>query len=349
MEVRIYDRDLDLCGIVENQTSLLWNRKYNEVGSFELQLPITENNIELLKIGRLVTTRDMVETGIIEDLRFESNSSRSIMILTGRFLSSYLDRRVVHGTLNYNGTVEGAIRKLITDMVAIPHFQLGAQKGYTDTIRFQATYKGILDYVQKLCASANYGFRTIPDFTAKTMTFELYQGRDHSRGQTDRVRVEFSDAYGNIDSSNYRENTQLEKNVAYVGGQGEGSARVFTETGETSSTGFDRKEMYVDARDLGTEDLTTSEYIAVLKTRGDEKLKQQVFSQSFEVVTNPNGNFKYKQHYDVGDIITVYKPDWGISQNLRITGVTEIYEHEIMNVSLTFGTPLPSKIDWEDK
>ena len=48
MEVRIYDRDLNFKGVIENHTSLIWTRKYYEPGNFEIHAPITEQNLRLL-------------------------------------------------------------------------------------------------------------------------------------------------------------------------------------------------------------------------------------------------------------------------------------------------------------
>lgn len=42
MEVRIYDRDLNFKGVIENHTSLIWTRKYYEPGNFEIHVPITQ-------------------------------------------------------------------------------------------------------------------------------------------------------------------------------------------------------------------------------------------------------------------------------------------------------------------
>ena len=57
MEVRVYDSDLDLKGIIENQTSLIWTRKYNEAGEFELHVPITDDNRNLLRVGNIITKK----------------------------------------------------------------------------------------------------------------------------------------------------------------------------------------------------------------------------------------------------------------------------------------------------
>ena len=348
MEVRIYNRDLNLEGIIENQTSILWNRRYNTCGDVEAHFPIKESNMKLLKRGNLIYIKGNVEAGIIEDIRInESNDSKEVVVI-GRFLSGYLDRRLIKGTMNFNGTVENAIRKILTDMTPFPYFELGASKGYTDTVEFQATYKNVLDYIEKLCKSVNYGFRLRPDFTNKKMIFELYKGLDHSINQHDRNHVEFSERYGNIERIEYTENDQLYFNVAYVGGEGEGSARKFVTTGQTSLTGFDRREMFVDARDLKSESLTTAQYTNILKQKGDEKLNASALAQSVECEVVPTGNFEYIRDYDLGDIVTVRRKPYGIQANLRITELTEIYEHGKMNVSPTFGTTLPTYVDWSD-
>ena len=54
MEVRIYNRDLYREGQIENQTSLIWTRKFYEPGTFELHAPITDENLSLLQPGNIV-------------------------------------------------------------------------------------------------------------------------------------------------------------------------------------------------------------------------------------------------------------------------------------------------------
>ena len=47
MQLRIYDDELNFLGITENQTSVIWTRKYYESGTFSVVLPITDDNIRL--------------------------------------------------------------------------------------------------------------------------------------------------------------------------------------------------------------------------------------------------------------------------------------------------------------
>lgn len=350
MEVRIYTADMQFRGLIENQTSVLWNRKYFEPGDFELYCPVTPNNHSLLKRGRLVWIRGAAEAGVIESLMMEQNDVKNQITAKGRFLSSYMSRRLIRPTYNIqNGLVETAMRTILSNAVPIPLVQLGPIKGFPERVSFQATYKNLQDYETKLAKYANIGYRFRPDFTNKTITFELYKGNDRTFNQTVRPRVVFSEGYNNILSARYTVNDQLLKTVCYVGGQGEGSARIYAIAGDDSLTGLARREVYINASDISREDLTDAEYMAALVQRGNNELKDDALAESVECVTDANSNFKYKRDYDLGDIVAVRKENWDIAIDLRITELTEIYEYGAMKVSPVFGTPLPSSIDWSER
>ena len=349
MEVRIYDASMNFKGLIENQTSVLWNRSYFDTGSFELYCPITDNNRDLLQMGRLVWIRSAAEAGVIESLVMEQTNIKNEITVKGRFLESYMSRRLIRPTYNaQNELVETCMRTILSNVVAIPLVQLGAVQGFADRVTFQATYKNLLDYEIRLAKYANIGFRFRPDFTNKTITFELYKGLDRTLQQSDRNRVIFSQSYGNINEAKYSVNDQLLKTVCYVGGQGEGSARTYVIAGDDTLTGLERREVYINASDIQDEDLTESEYEAALLQRGNNELENDVTANSFECVTNADGNFVYKTHYDLGDIVTIQKENWNVATNLRLTEITEIYEYGEMKVSPTFGTPLPERIDWSE-
>ena len=94
MEVRIYDRDLNFKGVIENHTSLIWTRKYYEPGNFEIHAPITEQNLRLLAKGNIISKRGSSEAGVIEDIENEESDLKNEITAKGRFLSSYMDRRL---------------------------------------------------------------------------------------------------------------------------------------------------------------------------------------------------------------------------------------------------------------
>lgn len=348
MEIRIYDSNMDFQGIIENQRSLLWNRQYNETGNFELHCPITPYNIKLLKRGSLVWKKGSVDAGIIESRHMEEDADNNKIIVSGRFLTAYMDRRLIRPTFDFSGLAEVAMRTILSNAVAIPHVQLGTLQGYTDTIEFQATYKKLLSTMQKIAKQTQLGFRFRPDFTAKTITFEVYKGLDRSMGQSDRARVIFSETFRNLNRAVYEENDQVYSNICYVGGKGEGADRVIVTVGDTSSTGLARREVFVNGSDISDENLTDAQYKNKLRQRGREKLAECAYYNSVECEAIPYGNFEYLKDYDLGDIVTIRKSTWDIGENLRLTGVTEVYENGTQTIQPVFGEPVPITADWEE-
>lgn len=346
MEIRVYDREMDFQGVIENQTSLIWTRKYFEPGTMEIHVPITRDSLGLTRKGNLIWMRGCNEAAVIEDRKLEESGRRNEITIKGRFLSSYMDRRLIKGTVNFSGRVEVAMRQLLSGVTPIPRVRLGALQGYGETVRFQATYKNLLNYEEKLARSAGLGFRFRPDFDAKEIYFEVYRGTDRTAGQGVNNRVVFSENYNNLNNAIYRENDKLYKNVAYVGGEGEGTARTIIQVGEAA--GLDLREMFVDAKDLAKDGLTQEEYREALKTRGEEKLREAAASSSFECDAQADVNFRYRENYDLGDIVTVRKKAWGITEEKRITEAREIYEYGGRKIEPTFGNSLPEAIDWGD-
>lgn len=255
MQLRIYDAEFNFLGITENQTSVIWTRRYYESGEFSVVLPITDDNIRLYQIGNIVAKRDSIEAGVIEDLQIHESFDSHTITASGRFLSSYMDRRLIRPRYTFDGLVEVAMRTILDNAVAIPLVELGELQGFTDTVTFQATYKNLLAYETKLAKSAGLGFRFRPDFENKKIVFEIYKGLDRSRNQTDRAFVEFSDRFDNLENAEARLNDQLYKNVGYVGGQGEGLERVFVQVGDDTLTGLARRELFIDAKDIQEEDV----------------------------------------------------------------------------------------------
>lgn len=349
MEVRFYNAEMNFIGLMENQRSLIWTRKFYEPGKMRLYAPLTDDNIRLTEKGNLVWKHGSQEAAVIEDRTVKDTPEEQQIEISGRFLSSYMSRRLIRPTVSFSGKTEVAMRKLLSDAEALPRVVLGDLNGFEETISFQATYKDLLQYETKLAKCSGIGFRFRPDFNEKRIYFETYKGKDRSLGQSVNNRVIFSERYDNLNSVESRENDQLLKTTVYVGGSGTGSERVIVTIGD-EYTGLERRELFVDARDLTQDDgMTLSEYREKLRQRGLEKLAEYQESRAVSCVTDANANFIYKTHYDLGDIVTVKKINWGISVNLRITELEEVYESENgLVVHPIFGSPLQEEIDWRD-
>ncbi|WP_289285702.1 siphovirus ReqiPepy6 Gp37-like family protein [Parablautia intestinalis] len=348
--VKVYDIDLMRQGVIDVYRSLIWTRKYKEAGTVELHAALNSRNLALLQEGHIVTMTGSVESAIIEGIAADDYSNE--ITATGHMLSSGLSRRGIKTIVNVsNETFEDVMRKLV-DVSAInsqkplPRLALGERKGIGEKVTLQVSYKDLYTYLMKLSACSNLGFRIRGDYKAKQFYFEVYEGKDHSVNQTGNKRVIFSEVYRNINKATYTSNSQNYKTHAIVFGDGEGAVRTVMEaTIDSTATGWERRELMVDARDIQRDNLTTAQYQSALIQRGNEKLAEYGIVECLEAVTLPNVNFTYKTDYDLGDIVTVNKKAWGIKMDKRITEVQEIYENGGLSVVPTFGDPLPDIVD----
>lgn len=348
MEILIYSSELLRKGVIENHTSLIWTRKYFEPGSFELHVPLTQNNVELLKIENIICIRNNIEAGVIEYLELNEIGNNATIIVKGRFMSSYLDRRLIKETTNFNGTIENTMRKIVNDVSKIPRLTLGIFNNYPQELKVQVTMKNALKTLVKLSKHSNIAFRIRPNYMDKTLFFETYCGVDRSLNQSQNNRVVFSEQFNNLNNSVYKVSCLKEKTMVIVGGSGEGENRKYVTVQPINETGLNLKEVFVDAKDISQDGISNEEYENLLKQRGLEHLNKSIKFEVFDFESTNFLNYKYKIDFDLGDIVTFNKQRWNLSIDRRITEIQEIYERGGCTISLKLGDPFPEKIDWSD-
>lgn len=123
--------DREVIGIIDTAKSIIWRSVYYGVGDFEVYVAATPENMAMLVEENYVTRTDNDECGVIEHVEITENSEDGKMIVaSGRFVKSILDRRIVYSaTLSGSGSdyvwncsasvlqgnVESAVRKVIYD------------------------------------------------------------------------------------------------------------------------------------------------------------------------------------------------------------------------------------------
>lgn len=352
-QIKVYDINLMRKGVMDVYRSLIWTRKYKEAGTVELHAALTSRNLELLQRGNILAMTGSAESAIIEGIAADDYSNE--ITATGHMLSYGLNRRGIKSVINFNGTYEESMRMLVNTAAIngenpLPLLQLGESAGLKGNITFQVSYKELYAYLLKLSACSNQGFRLRADFKEKVIYFEVYEGKDHSKNQTENKRVIFSEVYRNINKATFTSNDQTYKTHAVVFGEGEGAARTMVEaTLDETATGWSRRELVVDARDLQKGNMTAEQYRSALIQRGNEKLAECGIVECLEATTLPFVNFSYKTDYDLGDIVTVNKKAWGLEMDKRITEIQEVYENGSFSIVPTFGDPLPETVDLADR
>lgn len=359
MDIYIFNKNLDFIDTIDNFTSLQWIRKYSDTGKFELHCPITVNTIKTLVRDNLVWIKGSKELGIIEYRNLSVNSNgEEVLKVNGRFITSILDRRIILGTEQYtNKELEIILRNMVdrncinTTVERKLPLVLGKLNNYNIKIDYQKSYGNLLEEIKTLSEANDIGFFIRTDLENKKNYFETYKGIDRSINQDANSPVIFSRDYDNLFEQEYTDSTDNLKTTSIVAGAGEGTARKIT-TVNNNLKGLDRRELFVDARDLQKEveennkkrTLTDAEYNNVLIQRGKEKLSECKDIKTFEgkIISN---NYEYKKDYDLGDIVTVMDKKWNVQVNTRITEITEVYENGQVQIVPVLGNKIPTILD----
>lgn len=342
MQLIICDRQFQRLGIIET-ASVVWMSRYYDLGDFEIYVAMDQERYELLRKDYYVLRYDDPYVGIIEDINITDDGETEYLKVIGRFAESLLTRRIVYNQTQVSGTVENGLIALIKDNITDPKINarkidiigIAPIKGYREKLNAQYTGDEIGDVVTAVCQANGMGFRmTLRD---NCFLFELYKGIDRSYAQDENPHVVFSDKNDNLISSTYTEVNSKHKNFALVAGEGEGAQRRKLPVG--TSEGIDRREIFVDARDISSNEGEVSDvaYDKALTERGYEKLSETAMTQAFDGEVSMNVNYQYRQDYLLGDIVTIENDRWGISINSRIIEVMESEDENGYIVTPTFG------------
>lgn len=332
MQLYVFDRTRSLAGIVESFEYLRWSRRYSACGSFELKAIANPENLVLLQVGNTLWKSDDEEAGIIEHVEL-LQTDKEIVAASGRFATSLIARRIIWGTETLNGSLSACVQTLLDKHILDPadadrkiSFLSFAAPLISTPVNTQISCRNLMDAVTGLCEAANIGIRTVFDPAAKAFAVTLYEGAVS--------QAVFSREYENLTEQTYIHSVADHADTALIGGEGEGANRVFASI--IGSSGELRREVFVDAKDLRQEDFGSG-YETALIFRGQSRLSELAIVQSFDAEVNPHGNLKYKEDFDLGQMVRVLSRKWGVTLNVRITEIEESYDPDGQSLSIMFG------------
>lgn len=366
MQLHIFNLDFEFLGIVEEINDIEWIRDYYRGGDFTLNAKMNEMNISLLKKDRIIIKdRDFSEPMIIEYRQLQENDDGDEdLMVTGQSLSTRilnsrisLGRQIEKGTAdkvmenllltqsNYSKDTNRHFPNLVVDRFEKPEF--------TEKIEHNTMYKTLYEDFEEICMANQCGYKVSYRHDAKQFLFRVYKGLDVSDN------ILFSIDFDNLKNQTYIESNDNYKNVAIVCGQGEELDRDLVIVNDKDYSGFDRREVYIDARDIeqdtkkGTDkdgyeiDIPIKNgpnAIKLLTTRGQEKLAELSPIHSFDAELSEN-NYKYKEDFDLGYLVTVRNKNWDVEFKQRITRIVESYSEYGRTIKVTFGEELPTVYD----
>ena len=333
MNIVLLDFNFEAVALVDMFESFIWTDRYNSYGDFEFYAKASKENFELFKQGFYLQLDESDHLMIVECIETIGDSEDGNKIrVTGRSLESILDRRIVWSQTNISGDLQNGIKTLINDAItnpAIPQrkidnfiFKESTDSRITKIPIEDAQYTGdnLYDVIINLCQEHKVGFKILLDEN-KNFVFSLYLGTDRTDTQTDTISVIFSNDFDNIINSDYKDDITTYKNIALVAGEGEGISRKTAVVGNEENTGIDRRELFVDARDIssngGAVVISADKYKKLLIKRGETKLSENDITREFDGKVVPDGLFKYGIDYFLGDLVHFYD-DYNNGSRVRV-------------------------------
>lgn len=361
MELEVFDLALNNAGLVDVYTELQIEINYEKLSELRLIVDASKENIELLKEDMILTKSNDLERGyIIKHVEFlDDNSSR--LLIDAPSVNVLLNDRLITGQQSHSGSIETVIKSFVDANAVspvnvnriIPNLILGEDTGIAIDVEETALDEPLDEYLYELAKKHDVSWDLLLDHENKKYVFTVWRGLDKSTEQTLNNHVMFSKELDNIITQEYITDNLHHKTTAIVAGEGEDVDRVRLTVNDELS-GYDRKEIFVDARDLQRNykdendkdiNLTPAEYENVLKERGENKLTEYKPIRTFESEIDMYSQFKYGVDYFCGDKVTIENEDIGIVMHTRVMSAIESYDKNGDSLQLDFGSSIPTLID----
>lgn len=342
---------LDQGFLINGLKSKMWIERYRDPGEFEFTADVETMVHRLLPVGTLISHTESSEVMIVENHEIsEDKLSPTEVKITGRSFETFLENRVVGSNKKWpsNDLAEleymlpadytwNQILRMVRNHIylnrvvdiadAVPNVMVHSTvTGTNGEFEERIIKRGTLySRMIELMNLDNLGIKTIrPGLRSPLGMGDPNQVLLIYRGQDLSSQLTFTHQTGEIDNADYLWSNKGVKNCALITGR-------WLETvvkGPLSQ--YDRRWMHVDASDIDSifnapptgADRTLA--LAAMRARGRLALAGQRQIAFIKAETGTNSMvFNYREHYDVGDIVTVDVP-YSETAKMRISEYVEI-------------------------
>ena len=342
---------LALACVVDDYQTLSFKHGWYSPGTFTIVINKNTLYASQFQTERIIRIgEDKYKCGTITSIQNNIGPSGAIsetLTITGHELPGWLDLRLTYPLAGSDYYTLSAATPVETVIKSVISYNMGptASTGRPDTTMTIATdiarggnyllstrYANLLSVVSDAALAMDVGVFAYLDIANKKWILDVGIGLDRTVGQSTNPRAVFSTDRETIKEAQYTKSISNLKTVAITAGQGEGADRVIRIIPATPATGRQRRELFVDARDLS---LTAS-----LDTRGQQKLDENSFTTFMSLQPLAYSTLQLGTDYNVGDRVTVQQ--FGVSVDLLITSGQEDWSAGNYNVTLGFDKASPS-------
>lgn len=321
MKITFFDSELRKKSIYYHWISLLWQPKYNDVGSFCVEFQASSDVLGTVSPMdyAMIDTEDTVM--IVTTIEFAKNKC----VIRGKSADYLLTQRI-SDTVVKNENAENAMLELVTNMSPFPIIEVGEPQGFPEKYTAQTSDSSIQQYCATIAKAVDMGYRLRKN--GEKLIFECYKPPLNTS-------VKFSAFFGNLVDEKYAESINNYANVAVVAGQGSGTDRITVTVGDTESSGFARHEIYIDARnEQQEENETLDDYKERLKRYGEKKLAETNKIKNLQFTVSAGDNLR------LGDLVYVTPSYSGIKMEARVVSLSIKCQKNTITKTASVGTPI---------
>lgn len=381
--VTILDDTMCIVDILRKYEYSQYEYKAREIGAFTINAMLDKENLYLMdKTKNYYVLFDDDVFGVIESVKRESDSETSkVFTIKGSLALKLLEYRVIKGQVTFKGKSYKYIEELVKQnlimsddenrniALAVEFENEERLKQVCSTIDKQVTGGSLWDEIREVAEADKLRIALRPNVVVINTehpqnidgwTLIIGAGEDRTRHRANKVvsSVVFSQSLSNIANTDYTVDRSKLRNTVYIAGEGEGTDRKWYNIDVNSDVtfgerkGWNRKELWVDARDVQSEQdskkLTDAEYEELMKQRADEKAKDNDLSEEYTAtVTDITKQYTYKKDYNIGDFVTVADEELGMEIDAQITNVTVTRQgdRDIVDIEFTYGSRIQDVTD----
>lgn len=370
---------------IRKYTYAEFEEAYRDIGTFLIKLPLTDENMYLINPNKqfyvlfetMIRGEEGCLFGQIDSVKKDSDEESNEIEVSGRMGTVLFKQRVVKGTFNFEGLTYAFVRDIIDkgiDLldstsdryldVSIKCDRKSYLEQYCSKISKQVTGGTLWDAMSEILEQDSLGIEVVPSILTGALSeryetsvglFEIYisAGYDRTKGNSEGLEpVIMSKSLSNIASTSYEHDRTDYANYAYVAGEGEEENRKWFEmeindmVSVESKTGFGRREIFIDARDIQSEQegtvLTDKEYEELIKQRANTKSAENTEQKTYESTITEYNQYEVGKDYFLGDWVTVVDDELGLSLDVQVLKITHTLQDsgavEHKDVEFGYGT-----------
>jgi len=346
--IRVYDRAFNWLASTQSAESVQFTRELYDAGSFQIVISArAQAAAALLAPGNIVViNNDGHRSGIVRDFTAEAARGGVHFTVRGDTGSGLTRRRVSlpspdpsqGGYDRASGPAESVIKHFVNNNLAdpadparkIPGLTVAPDQARGVPVPAQLRFGTLAADIAGICQYARMGYEIYADCTNAAWIMDVIEGADRSMSQSANAPVFFSIKEQNVSDYRYVQNAANYRNVAYCGGQGENETRLIQTVGQAA--GLDRFETFIDCGNAA---------IADLLALGQIKLADFQSVKTLDLTALPRV-FVLGRDYFLGDTVTAYIADIGLTLDTRVESVTEIWERAAgYTAQARFGSKVP--------